>query len=367
MQAINPGIMMKKYIYLSIIAVCCIVNACKKDAQLTVLKTVGFDSSLKASTNAVMLSAANDTTAVVTFSWPAVVYPIKAAVTYTLQVDLPSDTVGTAAWANATSVAIGNDVLSKSYKGKDLNVLALAMGLKDGAAGSLVFRVQAYQDQYAYTKAVAVTVTPYIAMSVYPLLYVPGDYQGWMPATAPGIAALQPKIYEGYVNFPAGGTDHFKFTSAPDWNHINYGDGGSGKLSLDGLAGDLVGPGAGYVQLSANLNTNTWTAVQTTWSILGDASPGGWTTDTQLAYDATNQVWTVTANMLATGSFKFRANNAWSIDFGVDAKGNLAYADSPVYGYNAAVNNITVPVSGNYTITLDLHNPSNYNYKLKKN
>ncbi|RAJ32141.1 uncharacterized protein DUF5019 [Pedobacter cryoconitis] len=358
---------MKKYIYLFAIFSSCFFYACKKEAQLTVLKTVGFGSSLTASKNAVVLSRLNDTTSVVTFSWPAVVYPIKAAVTYTLQVDLPSDTLGAAAWSNATSVAVGNDVLSKSYKGNDLNTLALALGLKSGIAGNLVFRVKAYQDQNAYTKAVTVNVTPYIAMSVYPLLYIPGEYQGWLPATAPVMAALQPKLYEGYINVPAGGTYHFKFTSAPDWNHINYGSGANGLLTTDGLAGDLIGPGPGYIQLSANLNNNTWTATKTTWSILGDASPGGWDTDTQLAYDAANQVWTVTADMVSTGSFKFRANNAWAIDFGIDAKGNLAYADSPVYGYNAAVNNITVPVSGNYTITLDLHNPANYNYKLKKN
>lgn len=358
---------MKKSIYLLLLSGCFLLNACKKDKELTVLKTVGFASSLTASKTAVVLSAQNDTTSVVTFSWPAVVYPIKAAVTYTLQVDVPGDTVGNAAWANATNVEVGNEVLSKSYKGKDLNALALAMGIKTGSAGHLVFRIKAYQDQIAYTKAVVVTVTPYVAVSTYPLLYVPGDYQGWLPGSAPVLAALQSKIYEGYINVPAGGSYHFKFTSAPDWNHINYGDGGNGILTNDGLAGDLVGPGAGYIQLSANLTTNTWTAVKTTWSILGDASPGGWDTDTQLTYDAANQVWTVTADMVSTGSFKFRANNAWNIDFGIDAKGNLAYADSPVYGYNAAVNNITVPVSGNYTITLDLHNPANYSYKLKKN
>ena len=358
---------MKKHNFLLLILLLLIVNSCKKNAELTVLKPVAFDSSIKASTNKVILSAANDSSSVLSFSWPAVVYPIKASVTYVLQVALPSDTLGSTAWVNATNIPVGNDVLSKSYKGKDLNALALTMGVPSGTSTDLIFRVQAFQDRYTYTSALTVNVMPYVAQSSYPLLYVPGDYQGWSPATAPVIAALQPKIYEGYVNMPTGGSFHFKFTSAPDWNHINYGDGTAGKLSVDGLAGDLVGPGAGYILLSANLNTNTWMATKTTWSILGDATPGGWNTDTQLNYDATNQVWTVTCDMLATGSFKFRANNAWEIDFGINAEGKLKYADSPVYGYDGTVNNITVPVSGNYTITLDLHNPENYNYKLNKN
>jgi hypothetical protein len=358
---------MKKHIILFILLCTGLLYSCTKDAELTVLKPVAFDSSISANQTAVLLSAAKDSSSVVTFSWPAVVYPIKASVTYSLEVDVPADTVGSAAWGNATSVPVGNDVLSKSFKGKDLNDLALAMGISSGESGTLVFRVRAYQDRDAYTNALALDVTPYLAQSVYPLLYIPGDYQGWAPATAPTAAALQPKIYEAYIYVPTGGTNYFKFTSARDWDHINYGDGGGGQLSTDGLAAGLMAPSSGYIQVSANLNTNTWTATKTTWSILGDASPGGWSTDTQLTYNPSTQVWTVTADMVSTGSFKFRANNAWTIDFGVDANGKLAYADSPVYGYNAAVSNITVPSSGNYTITLDLHDPSNYNYTLRKN
>lgn len=358
---------MKKLIYLLAVLVTCLASACKKEAQVTRLATVSFGSDLTASKNNVALTPVQDTTSVLSFFWPAVTYPVKATVTYTLQVDVPSDTVGTNAWSGATNVEVGKDVLAKSYKGKDLNTMAIAMGIKAGETGHLVFRIRAYQDQYAYSKPVSVTVTPYQTAAVFPLLFVPGDYQGWSPATAPTVAAMQPNIYEGYVYMPATSTLHFKFTSAADWNHINYGDGGGGKLTPDGLAGDLIAPASGYLQLSANLTTNTWTATKTTWGIIGDATPGGWNSDTQLTYNPSTQVWTVTADMLSTGSFKFRANNAWVIDFGIDANGKLAYADSPVYGYNPNVQNITVPTSGNYTITLDLHEPGNYRYSLKKN
>jgi len=359
---------MKKVIQLIVLSGFLFTISCKKEAALTTLQPISFGSLIKTSATSVALTAKNDSSSVVTLSWPAVVYPVKASVTYTLQADIPADTVGSNAWANATKITVGNDVLSKSYKGADLNTLAMSLGLAPGTAGNLAFRVLAYQDRYAYSSAVTVNVTPHQLIATYPLLYIPGDYQGWNPPTAPTMAALQSnKIYEGYINIPAGGTNYFKYTSARDWNHINYGDAGSGKLTTDGLAGGLQVPSSGYYELSANLNANTWAYTKTTWSILGDATPGGWSTDTQLTYNPTTQVWTVTANMLSTGSFKFRANNAWNIDFGIDANGNLAYADSPVFGYNSAVNNITVPVSGNYTITLDLHDPSNYNYKLHKN
>ena len=357
---------MKKLIYLSIILFAGL-TACKKEAVITKMATVSFGSEPTVSTNAVTLSKSNDTTSVVTFAWPAVKYPVKASVTYSLQIDVPADTVGNNAWANAKVVTVGKDVLSKSFLGKDLNTMALDMGLLPATEGTLVIRIQSYQDQYAYTKALTLKVTPYQPVATYPLLWIPGNYQGWNPGGAPTAAALKPKIYEGYVYMPVADNYYFKFTSAQDWNHINYGDGGNGSITEDGLAGGLVAPGPGYVQVSINLNTKTWSAVPTTWSILGDASPGGWNTDTQLAYDPAKQVWTVTCDMKKDGSFKFRANNAWLIDFGVNADGDLAYADNPVFGYDGSVQNITVPSDGNYTITLDLHDPSNYNYKLKKN
>jgi hypothetical protein len=38
-------------------------------------------------------------------------------------------------------------------------------------------------------------------------------------------------------NITGSGTQYFKFTNAPDWNHTNYGDGGKWFFSVDGNAG----------------------------------------------------------------------------------------------------------------------------------
>ncbi|GAA3988657.1 hypothetical protein GCM10022210_47080 [Mucilaginibacter dorajii] len=362
---------MKKIFNLVLIATACMAVACHKNAELTVLKPVAFGSSISASTSTAILSPATDSATVVTLKWPAVVYPYKSHVTYTLQADIPTDTVGATAWGNATSILIGNDVLTKTFKGSDLNTLALAIGVPANDTAKMVFRVRAYQDRDAFSHAVTLTISPYKIIlppsNNYPVLYVPGDYQGWSPPTAPTVAASIPNVYEGYINEPAGGTYHFKFTSAPDWNHINYGDGGTGLLTTDGTKGDLVLPGPGYYELVANPSTLTWSYTLVTWGIIGDATPGGWTSDTQMSYDATKKVWTVTANMLSSGSFKFRANNQWSIDFGIDANGKIQYADNPAFPYNGSLGNLTVPSNGNYTITLDLHDPNNYTYKIHKN
>ena len=199
-----------------------------------------------------------------------------------------------------------------------------------------------------------------------PVLYLPGSYQGYKPAAAPKISAVagSTQKFEGYINLPGNGLQSFKFTDAPDWDHINYGDGGDGKLNTDGKASDLVLHDGGYYELTADLSNNTWSATKTTWSIIGDATPGGWDKDTEMTYDPEKQIWSVTAAMKSGGSFKFRANDKWLIDFGLDSAGHLAYVDNPFFPYNSKLNNLTVPADGEYIITLDLHVSGKYAYSI---
>jgi starch-binding outer membrane protein SusE/F len=345
--------------------------ACKKEGAQLVLKQGSFPSAgLHASTSTLVLSSASDGDSVLSFSWPAANFGSELALTYTLQLGKVSDTAG---WTNAKTFTAGNNVLSYAFLGKDLNNLLNTMGLVGGSANAIAVRVRSDVDQYngsastvpsIYTNTVVLSVTPY-GLS----LSVPGAYQNWDPPSAPLLNPVPGKagLYEGFVNISGSGIQYFKFTSAPDWNHINYGDGGNGTFSTDGAAAGLSVGNGGYYELTANLNNNTWTATPTTWGIIGDATPGGWNADTQMSYDAVNQVWTVTANMIQAGSFKFRANDAWNIDFGVDNSGNIQYADNPFFAYNPNLNNLTVSADGNYTITLDLHVSGKYTYKAVKN
>lgn len=350
-----------------------LLASCKKEGVQYVLQSGNFpSSSLSASENNIVLSSDNDADTVVTFNWQAADFGSNsnAAVSYTLQIDAVSDTLS---WGNAQNFSAGN-VLNYSFLGKDLNnMLNTQLNLVPDNADSVAIRIKADVNQYngsASTVASVYSNTYILIATPYGLdLYVPGAYQNWDPSTAPLIAPVAGKagMYEGYVNITGTGLQYFKYTNAPDWNHINYGDGGNGTFSTDGNAAGLSVPDGGYYYLTADLNNMTWTATATTWSIIGDATPGGWNYDTQMSYDPNTQVWTVTANMIATGSFKFRANDAWVIDFGIDADGNLQYADNPFLGYNGSLNNLTVPSDGNYTITLDLHIAGNYTYTLQKN
>jgi hypothetical protein len=216
-----------------------------------------------------------------------------------------------------------------------------------------------------YSNVVTLTVTPYFDIPVYPSLYVPGAYQGWSPATAMRISSPSDnKLYEGYVYYSDASSLEFKYTSDPDWNHTNYGDGGGGKLSTDGGAGNLKVPSTGYFLLKADLTGNTWSATATQWGIIGDATPGGWGTSTPLTFDAASQTWTGTVHLTAAApgatatACKFRANDAWDINLGDNkpANGVLKYGGE----------NIPVAVTGDYKVTLNLSNPAFYFYSLIK-
>ncbi len=360
--------------FFSLAACILLLGSCKKDDDQYMIQTGRFPAAgLTASKTSATLTRAAENDTAISFTWPAASFGEKPVITYTLQVDKVSDTSGSAAWSGAKSVALGTNIIKYGFIVKDLNALLVSLGLPAGSASDVAVRIKADVPQYngsassiasAYSNIVAVKITTYAT-----ILYVPGEYQGWSPPTAPVLNQVEGRtnLYEGYVNITGTGIQYFKYTNAPDWNHINYGDGGNGNFSTDGNAGGLSVPGSGYYELTANFNTNKWTATKTTWGIIGDATPGGWSGDTQMSYNATTQVWTVTCNMTAGGSFKFRANNAWNIDFGIDGNGKLAYADNPFFTYNPNLTNLTVPTTGNYTITLDLHVSGNYTYTLHKN
>ncbi|MET3126618.1 hypothetical protein ABID42_001720 [Arcicella rosea] len=360
---------MKKYIqqYLAFLLVFFLVS-CQEEAELTILKAVNFTNLPTASANTIQLTQAKDNETVITFSWAKVDYPVQAPVTYTLQFDIASDTIGAKAWANAISIEAGEDVLNKSILGKDLNKMATDLGLTPNEQGSLVVRVQSYLDRAAFSKAIPVKITPYKVFTGYPSLWVAGDYQGWNVNVAPKLVSVNSDgIYEGYIYIPAGGTNEFKLYAQADWSPTSYGDDGNGNVIIANYAGgNFKAPSDGYYLFSVNLKTMKYLLIKTTWGIIGGATPGGWDADTKLNYNPSTQNWSATADMKANGSFKFRANNAWQIDFGLNASGTLGYANHPWLTYIDQPQ-FTVPQDGNYTITLDLHEAGNYTYKIKKN
>jgi hypothetical protein len=193
--------------------------------------------------------------------------------------------------------------------------------------------------------------------SVYSYVWVPGDYQGWAPATAPTLASPAANgSYEGYVDITT--TNGFKFASEADWNGTNYGDtaanGESGILNAGG-GNNLNIPAAGYYLIQASTKGLTWSSSKiTTWGLIGDFN--GWSTDVPMTYNATTQVWTGTITAAGAGGFKIRANGAWTLSYGTGGSANSLTASS---GGNIPI------TAGTHTITFDLHIPGYYTYSIQ--
>ncbi|MDQ2720358.1 MAG: SusE domain-containing protein [Bacteroidota bacterium] len=296
-----------------------------------------------------VLAISNGSTTALSFSWNGTSYG-TFPFTYALQMDTAGGNFSNPQVFNTRSGLTQNITVS------NLNNAAILAGVKAGTAKDLIFRVVAFQGSNTTPSVISnlttVNVTTYIPFLY---LYVPGDYQGWSPGSAPQLGATSPDLnnFEGYVNVSAGGSYEFKITNAPDWNHVAYG-GAPGTLSTSG--GNLKWPkGAGYYYVKANPTALTWSALKTSWSIIGDAPPGGWNTDTPLTYDVANNVWVINSVALTSNNLKFRANDDWGINLG----GNLS-------SLNYGGSNISISTAGNYKIVLDLSQPFKYTATLTK-
>lgn len=54
----------------------------------------------------------------------------------------------------------------------------------------------------------------------------------------------------------------------------------------------------------------------TTIGIIGDATPGGWDASTPMTYSKADGAWVIKDVTLKDGELKFRANDAWDINWG---------------------------------------------------
>ncbi|MDZ4747546.1 MAG: RagB/SusD family nutrient uptake outer membrane protein [Saprospiraceae bacterium] len=192
----------------------------------------------------------------------------------------------------------------------------------------------------------SLVVAPNPGNTTYPVLYVPGGYQGWDPTKTTTVLASAnvDGKYEGYLYFPDANTE-FKITDGPGWD-VNYGDTGADGV-LDAGGDNIKAGEAGMYKIDVDLNTLTYTLLRTDWGLIGSATPGGWDSDQNLTYDVAAGTWSIQLD-LVPGDIKFRANDDWGLNYGDTGNDALLEKDG---------SNITIANAGNYKITLFLDKP----------
>lgn len=175
----------------------------------------------------------------------------------------------------------------------------------------------------------------------FPILSLPGSMNDWDPATKKNILASQKSDgkYEGYIYL----TENAEFKIADGSWDVNWGSADKATLEAGG-ANITPSNGEGCYFLTAEPEALTMSMEKRTWSIIGDAV-GGWETanDVILTWNAEKGVLETTIEM-ATGGWKFRANQEWAVNLGDNGDGGLKQDGD----------NFNITEAGTYYITFDV-------------
>lgn len=279
-------------------------------------------------------TTANDS---LTVAWTTAEFGFPAATLYTVQVAK----AGTY-FESAVKIAETQEKQVKvDYA--TLNNSILIAGLVPETPGEIELRVNAMVNENLQTlrsKAVQVTMTAYNVEVTYPILFAPGSYQGWNPGDSATILT-SPKaddIYEGYLYFIPNTS--FKITGQPDWNPLQWGSGGAGKLQKNGGDISVNNSSASLYKVIADINKLTYSVTPVSWSISGSATSN---TAIPLTYNESDRTLKTTAHLMS-GEFVFKETGAGNRILGVYF-GNQLMDNG---------NQIVVPQEGEYTITLNL-------------
>lgn len=258
---------------------------------------------------------------------------------------------------------------------------AMALAVKDGGLGLVpeiaadveLYIVAAVGNQRVESNAFTVSITPTSAEKVYPMISMPGSYQGWDPLG--GFTRFEvlydfegKGVYEGIADFGASNdtTRQWKFTK-PDED----GDGNGWNNGEWGQDGETVEPEAASLTLlsSGGGNITAYTAKRFYHFTL-DTNSGvlkhnysfdqvgvvgaftGWADgqDKVMKFNAAKRrFWVDIENF--SGEFKFRTDGSWTKNWGGGAFGEEG-------------DNLNCAEAGNYRVYLYLSNSAEMMYEL---
>ena len=299
----------------------------------------------------------------VTFAWSAADYGVATQVNYSLEAATaaaPAKVVTITSGLTTTSAELTYDVLNQ--------ILFNDLELADGVAEDVVFKVGAKVGEYEkiYSNAITVSCKVTAAEKVYPKLTVAGSYayNNWTPGKGQFVFDFEGTDvqYSGVIDF---GEDvsalNFKFVGEAWGNNefsVPSGEAQAAEaaeLPLVAGGGDNIAAYTTHRFYSLTLDKSAPKVIKNfsfnSLGVIGDATSTGWDADTDMQFNTEKQRFYVDVT-LADGTIKFRANDAWDVNWG-GADGVLV------------ANGDNIPVSaGDYRIYVNLNDPANPTYEL---
>lgn len=361
---------------IALAAVALNLASCEDDNSLVITEgTAQFRIIAPADGDAIFLDKDYPNNPALTVSWEDAVYNgTQTQVSYSVEVDKDGDNFDS---PYVLGTSTGN---SLTFKVSEVNTAAATIGLAPNALGTMNVRIKAtigtVGSEAMVSNVVNYSVTPYLS-------YLFKDYFLVGAATAPGWnnnnnnpplwrnpSNTSQYEYTGY--FVGGGAPNGQFKVLetlglwqPQWG-TNDGSAQSGSLAGNPVtqSGDpgefTITGGSGYYKFSINMATGTRTysitpytgSTATTYTVVGmiGTAAGGWADSNQinmtpLASDP--HIWYANNVALANGELKFRADNAWTVNWGGDTEysgtGTQGGPNVPVTGttYNVWFNDLT--------------------------
>lgn len=358
-----------KNILKSVLTLALLANlwSCEDEQDLLIVQPSGlvFETLTPESGSSIVLNKDFPNNPALTMSWnPAIYDGEQTTITYFVEADVDGNNFANAYTLGSTTAR------SLTITTDQLNTAANTVGLAVDAPGTLNLRVKATVgttgSEPSYSNVINYTVTPYLSY-LFTDLYLVGA------AVAPGWSndnnnpplwrdPSDPKKYSyvGYFN-----SGEFKMLEVlgqwqPQWG-TNDGitlSGNPGTQDSDPGVFNNTGA-AGYYEFTVNMNTSAmnYTFVPYTGStattytsigFIGSATPGGWDTETPMIQsDFDPHIWYLNNIALGNGESKFRANSAWTVNWGADTQysgtGSQDGANIPVTAtnYNVWFNDLT--------------------------
>ena len=172
-------------------------------------------------------------------------------------------------------------------------------------------------------------------------LYTPGNSNGWNQLNSQRLTTTDYVSYRGMAHLDG----EFKFSSAPNWDGVNYGSTGvEGELTNDGGAGNLNAGANGLYWAYVNLVDMKYNLTPVT-AVGAIGAFNEWAESVNFTPSDDFLVWTGEVTFTAASTeWKIRCNNGWDLSFGGDPN-ELGWDNAP---------NLTSPAEpGTYIVTVN--------------
>lgn len=227
----------------------------------------------------------------------------------------------------------------------DFNAAMLTLELPtDGSSADVTMYLETHlSSTYGIVESNRITVAV-TAFKAEDYIYIPGNYQGWDPPSAPRLYPISLRSsYQGCANIvPTDPNEEpeFKFTHGPSWDR-NWG-GTFPNLVFDGANCTLP---AGFYLFKFLFTNYDADEVNVSYigisqiGMIGDAlTATGWDNEATMTQDAADPyLFTLTGLQMNAGEYKFRFNNDWTDSLGGTPDnltlegGNVAYDEAGIF------------------------------------